>query len=247
MEFGPGNNVVQLCLRAMAAEAAGEADEAGRLFDRAWREAEDDFERFLAAFYVARRQPTFADRLRWYQTALELALRIDDHRTRSAVPVLLERIAECHDGMGDHDAAAGNRECALTSGAEPGDEGPFYHGTRADLAIGDLLTPGGNSNYREGLVMNHIYFTASASGAGLAASLAKGEGRERVYVVEPTGPFEHDPNVTNSKFPGNPTRSYRSSAPLRIIAEAADYASQTPEQLAVWRRKLEDAKGEIIN
>ncbi len=80
--------------------------------------------------------------------------------------------------------------------------GPFYHGTRADLAVGELLSAGFRSNYRDSVVMNHIYFTTIAKGAGLAAEMARGEGRPRVYVVEPTGPFEDDPNVTNKKFPG---------------------------------------------
>ena len=79
--------------------------------------------------------------------------------------------------------------------------GPFYHGTRADLAVGELLSAGFRSNYRDSVVMNHIYFTTIAKGAGLAAEMARGEGRPRVYVVEPTGPFEDDPNVTNKKFP----------------------------------------------
>ena len=79
-----------------------------------------------------------------------------------------------------------------------------YHGTRADLAVGELLSAGFRSNYRDSVVMNHIYFTTIAKGAGLAAEMARGEGRPRVYVVEPTGPFEDDPNVTNKKFPGNP-------------------------------------------
>jgi len=95
--------------------------------------------------------------------------------------------------------------------------------------------------------MNHIYFTALANGAGLAAALATGDGDERVYVVEPTGPFEHDPNVTNKKFPGNPTRSYRSQAPLRIVGEVTDWVRQTPEELKKWRERLANVKGEIIN
>ena len=95
--------------------------------------------------------------------------------------------------------------------------------------------------------MNHIYFTALVNGAGLAAALAKGDGPERIYMVEPTGSFENDPNVTNKKFPGNPTRSYRSEAPLRIVAEVTDWARQTPEQLKSWREKLANVKGEIIN
>ena len=95
--------------------------------------------------------------------------------------------------------------------------------------------------------MNHIYFTALANGAGLAAALAKGGGRERVYIVEPTGGFENDPNVTDKKFPGNPTRSYRSEAPLRIVGELADWVGQTPEELQKWRERLANVKGEIIN
>ena len=84
------------------------------------------------------------------------------------------------------------------------DEGPFFHGTKADLRVGDLLTAGFRSNYRPEVVMNHIYFTALPDGAGLAAELAAGEGAPRVYAVEPTGAFENDPNVTDKKFPGNP-------------------------------------------
>jgi hypothetical protein len=131
------------------------------------------------------------------------------------------------------------------------DEGPFYHGTKADLQVGDLLTPGYLSNYRPDVVMNHIYFTALPSGAGLAAELAPGDADPRVYAVEPTGPFEDDPNVTDKKFPGNPTRSYRSDAPLRIVAEVDDWPRLTPEALQEWRERIaalrEDERGEIIN
>jgi rifampin ADP-ribosylating transferase len=95
--------------------------------------------------------------------------------------------------------------------------------------------------------MNHIYFTALPNGAGLAASLARGDGRKRVYVVEPTGAFENDPNVTDKKFPGNPTRSYRTTAPLKIAGEVTDWAKQTPEAIQQWREKLANNKGEIIN
>lgn len=134
---------------------------------------------------------------------------------------------------------------------EPLDPGPFYHGTRADLRIGDLLLPGFRSNYKPDVIMNHIYFTALPNGAGLAAALAKGDGRERVYIVEPTGSYENDPNVTDKKFPGNPTRSYRSSAPLKIVGELTDWVRQTPEELQKWRDRLAnmetEKRGEIIN
>lgn len=131
------------------------------------------------------------------------------------------------------------------------DNGPFYHGTKADLKIGDFLTAGFNSNYKPEIIMNHIYFTALGNGAGLAAALAKGDGRERVYIVEPTGSFENDPNVTDKKFPGNPTRSYRSQFPLKVVGELTDWVRQTPEELQKWRERLAniqaDSKAEIIN
>ncbi|GGQ95391.1 NAD(+)--rifampin ADP-ribosyltransferase [Deinococcus ruber] len=127
------------------------------------------------------------------------------------------------------------------------DHGPFYHGTKAELQIGDLLTAGFHSNYRPEVVMNHIYFTALVNGAGLAAALAQGDGRERVYIVEPTGSFENDPNVTDKKFPGNPTRSYRSRSPLKIVGEVVNWERQTPEELQKWRERLANIKGEIVN
>lgn len=119
------------------------------------------------------------------------------------------------------------------------ENGPFYHGTKADLQIGDYLSPGFHSNYRPSVVMNHIYFTALKDGAGLAAALARGEGAERVYQVEPTGDFEDDPNVTDKKFPGNPTRSYRSAFPLKIVAEITDYKRLTDEEREMWKKNLE--------
>ncbi|MFF8287515.1 NAD(+)--rifampin ADP-ribosyltransferase [Streptomyces albus] len=131
------------------------------------------------------------------------------------------------------------------------DSGPFYHGTKADLRVGDLLTAGFRSNYRPEIVMNHIYFTALRDGAGLAAQLAAGDGEPRVYRVEPTGEFENDPNVTDKKFPGNPTRSYRSKEPLRIVGEVDDWMRQTPDAIRAWRERLAgmraDGQAEIIN
>jgi rifampin ADP-ribosylating transferase len=139
--------------------------------------------------------------------------------------------------------------------SQPLDEGPFFHGTIADLRVGEFLTAGRPSNYRPEIVMNHIYFTAVVDGAGLAAEvaaeLATGEAVPRVYEVEPTGQFENDPNVTDKKFPGNPTRSYRSSAPLRIVGEVTEWSRLTPEQLQAWRERLSvllsGEGGEILN
>jgi len=135
------------------------------------------------------------------------------------------------------------------------DNGPFFHGTIADLRVGDLLTAGYRSNYRREVVMNHIYFTALVDGAGLAAEiaaqLAEGEAIPRVYVVEPTGAYENDPNVTDKKFPGNPTRSYRSSAPLKIMDEITQWTRLTPQALQMWTERLNallsDGRAEIIN
>ena len=139
----------------------------------------------------------------------------------------------------------------VSVGTDVLDNGPFYHGTKADLQVGDLLTAGYRSNYKPEVIMNHIYFTALANGAGLAAALAEGDGGERVYIVEPTGSFENDPNVTDKKFPGNPTRSYRSQLPLRIIGEITEWVRQTPEELQKWHEKLAiikaDSTAEIIN
>ncbi|WP_409456467.1 MULTISPECIES: NAD(+)--rifampin ADP-ribosyltransferase [unclassified Sphingobacterium] len=136
---------------------------------------------------------------------------------------------------------------AATLNEKPSDTGPFYHGTKADLKVGDLLTAGGNSNYQPELTMNHIYFTGLVNGAGLAAALAKGEGRERVYIIEPMGIFENDPNLTDKKFPGNPTRSYRSTAALKIVGEVKDWDRPSPEDLQRFRERLITGNGEIIN
>lgn len=228
-------------------EEKGDAEEAGKLFVQAWNEAANDFERFLSAHYVARHQESVGGRLTWLETALRCARQVDDVAVTSAFPALYARIAECHEDLGEPDKAARYRSMAASSEAKPADAGPFYHGTKADLQVGDLLTAGGSSNYQADLRMNHIYFTALVNGAGLAAALAQGEGPERVYIVEPTGPFENDPNVTDKKFPGNPTRSYRSHSPLKVIGEASEWRRQTPEDIQKWRERLSNIKGKIIN
>ena len=132
------------------------------------------------------------------------------------------------------------------------DDGPFFHGTKAELRPGDFLTAGFASNYRPEVVMNHVYFTALRDGAGLAAEVAALDGSTpHVYEVVPTGPFENDPNVTDKKFPGNPTRSFRSRAPLRVVREVTEWKRLTSEELQVWRDRLSairaDERGEIIN
>lgn len=247
MEFGPNNPVVKLSLQGLALEANGQLQLATESFREAWEAASTDHERFIASYHLARVQATVADRLRWLETALQHAAKSDPCAVQSAMPLIHAEIARCHDDLHQPESAQGHRALADSSVTVPSDKGPFYHGTRADLGVGDLLLAGGLSNYQSDLTMNHIYFTALPGGAGLAASLAKGEGPERVYVVEPTGDFEDDPNVTNKKFPGNPTRSYRSRSPLRIVGERTDWVRQTAAQQQEWRNKLAKSKGEIIN
>ena len=247
MEFNPNNNIVNLCLRGIGMEENGKPNEAGKLFLQAWTEATDDFEKFIAAHYVSRHQKNVPDKLKWLKTALKHALKVNDDTVKSAFPALYSNIAKCYDDMGDPGKAKNYYELATSFKDKPSDTGPFYHGTKADLQVGDLLTAGGSSNYKHELKMNHIYFTALVNGAGLAAALAKGDGRERVYIVEPTGSFENDPNVTDKKFPGNLTRSYRSRAPLKVVGEVTDWVRQTPKELQKWREKLAKNKGEIIN
>ena len=247
MEFNPSNNVIKLCVQGMDMEGKGEPEEARRLFLQAWNESTNDFEKFTAAHYVARHQKNVSDKLRWLETALRFALRINDESVKGAFPSLYSNIAKCYEDLSDPDSAKKNHELAISFAAEPSDKGPFYHGTKADLQVGDFLTAGSSSNYKSELIMNHIYFTALVNGAGLAGALANGEGRERVYIVEPTGSFENDPNVTDKKFPGNPTRSYRSQAPLKIVGEVTDWVRQTPKELQKWREKLTNNTERIIN
>jgi rifampin ADP-ribosylating transferase len=247
MEFSPFNNVVKRCLQGMDMEEKGKPEEAGKLFLQGWNEATNDFEKFLTAHYVARHQKTASGKLKWLQTALEHALKINDDTVKSAFPSLYLNIAKCYEDSGDTEKSKEHAALAALFRSNPSDKGPFYHGTKADLQVGDLLTAGGNSNYKSEFKMDHIYFTAMVNGAGLAAALAKGDGPERVYVVEPTGDYESDPNLTDKKFPGNPTRSYRSRAPLKIVGEVKDWVRPAPEALQKFREKVENSKGEIIN
>ncbi|MGG1687660.1 NAD(+)--rifampin ADP-ribosyltransferase [Pseudalkalibacillus sp. NRS-1564] len=110
------------------------------------------------------------------------------------------------------------------------DHGPFFHGTKAELKIGDLLVPQHLSNYQNKKA-NHIYFTATLNAAKWGAELAISTSKERIYIVEPLGEFENDPNVTDKKFPGNPTRSYRSKSPLKIVAELSSWERHSDEEI----------------
>ena len=110
------------------------------------------------------------------------------------------------------------------------DKGPFFHGTKAELKIGDLLEARYVSNHQD-KKSNHIYFTATLDAAKWGAELATSGLKERIYIVEPLGDFENDPNVTDKRFPGNPTRSYRSKSPLKIIAELSSWERHSNEEI----------------
>ena len=122
------------------------------------------------------------------------------------------------------------------------DPGPFYHGTKADLKTGALLQPGYSSNFGGRSKANYLYVTATLDAATWGADLAVGEGPGRIYRVEPTGPIEDDPNLTDKKFPGNPTRSYRTRHPLRVVGEILDWAPHPPEVLQSMRNRLDELK-----
>lgn len=139
----------------------------------------------------------------------------------------------CRNGPGDFTPVGVRKNVQET--------GPLYHGTKADLKTGDLLKPGYPSNYGSRKTANFIYLTAIKEGAALAAELAAGDGRSRIYLVEPTGPIEDDPNVTDQKFPGNPSRSYRTQQPLRVIGEVEEWEPFPPEALRKIRLRMEEA------
>ena len=122
------------------------------------------------------------------------------------------------------------------------DSQTYYHGTKADLRVGDLIQPGYASNYGKRKQANFIYLTATLDAAVWGAELAVGAGRGRIYIVEPTGPIEDDPNLTNRRFPGNPTRSYRSRNPFRILGEVAEWQGHSPDQLKEMHDHLENLR-----
>jgi rifampin ADP-ribosylating transferase len=122
------------------------------------------------------------------------------------------------------------------------ESGALLHGTRADLAVGDLLVPGRRSNYDTARIMNHVYVTHTLDAATWGAEMAAGEGRCRIYYVEPTGTLEDDPNVTDKKLPGNPTRSYRTREPVKIVGELLDWVGHSPEQIQAMRDGLADLR-----
>ena len=123
----------------------------------------------------------------------------------------------------------------------------FFHGTKADLKIGDLIAVGFNSNFGQRKKANYIFLTATLDAAIWGAELSIGDGRERIYLVEPTGAIEDDPDLTDKKFPGNPTKSYRSLHPFRIVGEVTIWQGHSPEQVSAMKDGLMKLKEQGIN
>jgi len=122
----------------------------------------------------------------------------------------------------------------------------FYHGTKADLRPGDLITPGYRSNYGARKQASWVYLTGTLDAAIWGAELAAGDGRERIYIVEPTGPIVDDPNLTDKRFPGNPTQSYRSRHPIRVTGEVMEWQGHPPERLQEMKDALERLKAQGV-
>ena len=118
----------------------------------------------------------------------------------------------------------------------------LYHGTKANLKPGDMIEAGYNSNYGSRKKASFVYLSATLDAATWGAELAFGEGSGRIYIVEPTGPIEDDPNLTDKKFPGNPTKSYRTRNPIRVVGEVKDWKGHTPEQIKAMMDHLEELK-----
>lgn len=133
-----------------------------------------------------------------------------------------------------------------SSGATPFSQ-TYFHGTKAELKPGDLIEPGFNSNYGQRKNAKYIFLTSTLDAAVWGAELSAGEGRERIYLVEPTGEIEDDPDLTDKKFPGNPTKSYRSTQPFRVVGEESIWQGHSAEQVKAMKDALERLKEQGIN
>src|SRR5436189_6444705 len=145
MEFNPKNNIVKLCLQGMELEGKDRPQAASRLYLQAWNEASNDFERFIAAYQLATHERDVSEELNWLETALQLALKVNDDSVKAAFGFLYKRIGKCHEDLNDLENAKKNYELANSFTEQPSEKGPFYHGTKADLQVGDLLTAGYSS------------------------------------------------------------------------------------------------------
>lgn len=134
-----------------------------------------------------------------------------------------------------------SKDNSIDSAHDPSSQ-EFYHGTKADLKQGDLIGPGFNSNFGKRKKASYVYLTATLDAATWGAELALGEGPGRIYIVEPTGPIEDDPNLTDKKYPGNITKSYRTRSPLSIIGEVTDWQGHSPEKLKAMKDRVDELR-----
>jgi rifampin ADP-ribosylating transferase len=161
----------------------------------------------------------------------------DGELTHNPGPFVVSRQCPACNGQGKTEAKSACMACHATGVAR------FFHGTKAVLQLGDLIVPGRAANFGEASrTANHVYFAGTLDAATWGAELARGEGTGKIYIVEPTGPFEEDPNLTDKKFPGNPTRSSRSWEPLRVTGEIANWCGHSPEQVNAMKDGLEALK-----
>jgi hypothetical protein len=161
-----------------------------------------------------------------------------DHQksgTANPGPFIVSQPCPACDGQG----IINDRPCATCHGTGAQ---RLFHGTKADLKPGDLIEPGYSSNFGQRKQAGHVYLTGTLDAATWGAELALGEGPGRIYTVEPTGPIEDDPNLTDKKFPGNPTKSYRSREPLRVTGELTDWQGHSPEALKAMKDGLEEVR-----
>lgn len=244
--FDPSNPIIRICMQSSMLMEGGERQAGLKLLEEVHQESLNEMELYLLHYFLAKLHLEWTQKCIHLEKALACAQKAENPSATSAFGTLYKELSVCYEHLERSEDAILYNELSEAHSSVV-DEGPFYHGTKADLHTGDLLVAGKASNYKSELMMNHIYFTAQADGAGLAAALAKGEGEARVYQVKPTGEFENDPNVTDKKFPGNPTRSYRSTEPLEIVAEVKEWKRITAEELKMWQERLAKTSGEIIN
>ena len=138
-----------------------------------------------------------------------------------------------------------NEQKSSSPGAAPFAQ-TYFHGTKADLNVGDLIAVGFNSNYGQKKNAKYIFLSATLDAAVWGAELAFGEGRGRIYLVEPTGAIEDDPDLTDKKFPGNPSKSYRSTHPFKVVGEVTVWQGHLPEQVRTMKEHLEKLNAQGI-
>ena len=177
MRFNPTSPFIQQLMQAIIQTEQGNLAQAEAILDRMYRQTDDDYEKFLLAYQFSKVTTDIFERVKWLSVSLESAQKIDDEEVKSAYVTLFRDLSAAYKVLGNHDYEKKYLELAEAEPKTPTYQGPFYHGTKADLEVGDLLVPGGLSNYQDDLVMNHIYFTANLNGAGLAATLVKGTGK----------------------------------------------------------------------